>query len=255
MNFLHLISQLSRIIFEPIFILMIAGILLALFLNIHRRNRMFYSVLLGVGFMITWRVCVHLLSKRYSEILIYAGIGFCAYFLYVFPPWLFCRCRPFLQRHYPKIAQTMRCYPRLIGRILVLILILGCFGKLSRYNRYDDTIPKSCALIKKDAAKFKKPLLIELCGEQGRFQYYSKLPVTPINENMSRENQRKVLSLVLKRKYDVAYVFCKEKREEKFSVFSSGASNGNFEQIFSAPRDNRKNKYINVYRYKKGTQK
>lgn len=255
MDFLHLPSQLSRILFEPFFLLMIAGISLAFFLNIHRRNRMFYSILFGVGFMIAWRTCVHLLSKRYSEILIYAGIGFTAYFLYVFPPWLFCRCRPFLQRRYPKIERTMRCRLRLISRALVLILILVCFGKLSRYNRYDDTIPKSCDAVRKDAAKFKKPFIIELCGEQARFHYYSGLPVSSINEDAGREDQWKQLSLFLKRDYDMVYVFCKEKRGEKFSVFSAGAAAGNWEQIFSAPRNNRKKIYFNVYRYKEASKK
>ena len=251
MDFLHLLSQLSRILFEPFFLLMIAGIALAFFLNIHRRNRMFYSVLFGVGFMIAWRTCVHLLSKRYSEILIYAGIGFSAYFLYVFPPWLFCRCRPFLQRRYPKIEQTMRCRPRLISRVLILILILVCFGKMSRYNRYDNTIPKSCEAVKKDAARFKKPLIVELCGEQARFHYYSGLPILSIDDNSSRKEQRKQLLQLLRKDYDVAYVFCKEKRGEKFSIFSAEACAENWEQIFSAPRDNRKKTYVNVYRHRK----
>ena len=205
--------------------------------------------------MIAWRTCVHLLSKRYSEILIYAGIGFTAYFLYVFPSWLICRYRHFLQRRYPKIEQTMRCYPRLISRVLILILVLVCFGKLCRYNRYDGTIPKSCEVVKRDAAKFKKPLIIELCGEQARFHYYSGLPVSSINEDAGREDQWKQLSLFLKRDYDMVYVFCKEKRGEKFSVFSAGAAAGNWEQIFSAPRNNRKKIYFNVYRYKEASKK
>ena len=255
MDFLHLPNQLSRILFEPFFLLMIAGISLAFFLNIHRRNRMFYSVLFGVGFMIAWRACVHLLSKRYSEILIYAGIGFTAYFLYVFPSWLICRYRHFLQRRYPKIEQTMRCYPRLISRVLILILVLVCFGKLCRYNRYDGTIPKSCEVVKRDAAKFKKPLIIELCEEQARFHYYSDLPIFSINNDSTREEQWKHLSLFLKRDYDVIYVFCKEQPGEKFSLFSEEAYAEKWEQIFSAPRNNRKKTYINVYRHRKLSEK
>ena len=255
MNLLHFLNQLSRILFEPFFILMIAGFFLAFYLNWHRRNRVFYSVLICIVFMIAWRICINLLSKRYSEILIYAGIGFTVYFLYVFPPWIFYRCRPFLQRRYPKIEQIMRCYPRLISRVLIFILILVCFGKLSRYNRYDDTIPKSCEAVKRDVAKFKKPLIIELCGEQARFHYYSGLSIFSINEDSSREEQWKRLSQLLKRDYDVAYVFCKEKQEEKFSIFSAGASTKNWEQIFSAPKDNRKKIYFNVYRYKEASKK
>ncbi len=69
MDVLLFLSQLPRIVFEPIFGVMIAGMLLALLLNFRRRSWRFYAVLIGVGFMLVWRNCLHLLSKRYSEIL------------------------------------------------------------------------------------------------------------------------------------------------------------------------------------------
>ena len=88
MNFIHFLSQLTRILFEPYFILILPGALLAVLLNRHRRDRMFYVIAGGVIFMFLWRGCITLLSKRYSEILIFAGICFSVYFLYLFPLWL-----------------------------------------------------------------------------------------------------------------------------------------------------------------------
>lgn len=248
MDLLHFLSQLSRIVFEPIFGVMIAGMLLALLLNFRRRGWRFYAVLIGVGFMLVWRSCLHLLSKRYSEILIYVGIGFSGYFLLLFPAWFACRFRPLLQRYCPKAEQVMRRFPRLIGRVLIFVLILICFGKLSRYNRYDDTIPKSSEVVKQDAANFRRPLVLELCGEQDRLHYYSGLSILAVNQEASREEQWKRCSQLLKREHDAAYLFCKERREETHSLFPKGAVAGDWELIFSAPQDNRRKLWINVYR-------
>ncbi len=244
----HSLNQLARILFEPVFGVMIAGIVLGLIVNARRRDRKFYVVLLGVGFMIAWRCCIHMLSKRYFEILIYAGVGLSAYGLCVFPSWVSCLCGIFLRRRCPAAVRAMRRYRRLTGRVMVFALVAACCGKMGCYNRYDDTLPRGCDAVRRDAAEAGRPAVIELCGERSRLHYYSGLPVLSVAANVPRQEQRRRLSALLKRGYDAVYVCCKEKRGERFTVVEPAPAVDGWDLIFSAPWDNRKKAYLNVYR-------
>ena len=84
---------------------------------------MFYVIAGGVIFMFLWRGCITLLSKRYSEILIFAGICFSVYFLYLFPLWLPRRFSSRLQQYVPKLKSALERCPRLFSRALVLFLV------------------------------------------------------------------------------------------------------------------------------------
>lgn len=254
MNFIHFLSQLTRILFEPYFILILPGALLAVLLNRHRRDRMFYVIAGGVIFMFLWRGCITLLSKRYSEILIFAGICFSVYFLYLFPLWLPRRFSSRLQQYVPKLKRALERCPRLFSRALVLFLVIVSLGKLCRFNRYDDTLPKSCAAVRADAADCKAPLLVEICGETARFQYYTGLPVVSIDHYAEQTAQRKQLKKLL-RESNFAYVFLEEKSGQETPAAAVGAAESEWKQIFSAPRDNRKRAYINVYRYRSSGEK
>ena len=128
MSLFRLLDQISRILFEPFFIFMIVGFFLVILLNWRRRDRFFYFFLVAFGVMLTWRYVVNLVSKRYSEILIYAGICMTAYFLALFPSWISCRFHPFLQRHFRRMDQMLHQYPRLVSRVLILILTVKAVG-------------------------------------------------------------------------------------------------------------------------------
>lgn len=250
MSLFRLLDQISRILFEPFFIFMIVGFFLVILLNWRRRDRFFYFFLVAFGVMLTWRYVVNLVSKRYSEILIYAGICMTAYFLALFPSWISCRFHPFLQRHFRRMDQMLHQYPRLVSRVLILILVLICFAKLSRFNRFDDTIPQSCTVVKTDAKMFKKTMILDACEEFPRLKYYSGMPILSLRQE-ARETRLKKIAVLLKRPCDAFYVFLKEKPGEQTAAASIGAAENEWTLIFSEWRDNRRKLLINVYRYRR----
>ena len=165
MNFIHFLSQLTRILFEPYFILILPGALLAVLLNRHRRDRMFYVIAGGVIFMFLWRGCITLLSKRYSEILIFAGICFSVYFLYLFPLWLPRRFSSRLQQYVPKLKRALERCPRLFSRALVLFLVIVSI--LLTRNLKVDHISRRQAILELVVTMIDN-FFTGLLGEQGR---------------------------------------------------------------------------------------
>ena len=97
-------------------------------------------------------------------------------------------------------------------------------------------------------------LLVEICGETARFQYYIGLPVVSIDHYAEQTAQRKQLKKLL-RESNFAYVFLEEKSGQETPAAAVGAAESEWKQIFSAPRDNRKRAYINVYRYRSSGEK
>lgn len=77
----------SRIVFEPVFYIMAAGMVLAL-LNPPYRKRFFLPLALALVFMFSWRCCITMLSARYAAIFIYAALDFSAYAAYRLTPFL-----------------------------------------------------------------------------------------------------------------------------------------------------------------------
>lgn len=175
----------SRIVFEPVFYIMAAGMVLAL-LNPPYRKRFFLPLALALVFMFSWRCCITMLSARYAAIFIYAGVGFSAYAAYRLTPFLTAaffhpanRCFRFLHRHM-----------RLAGRILLLAIILICIGKFLRYNRYDGCIPESVALVKADSGQMEEARFFDFCGEAARLQFYLGLPVETWKEGGRKSRLR-----------------------------------------------------------------
>ncbi len=245
MDFLTYSSQLGRILFEPVFVLAVCGAVFALAGNIRRRSRFFYPVAGGLLFMFCWRACVQLLSKRYSEIFIYPAVMFAVCFLAVLPLYLFCKFRTFSR------TAIFRSYPRLICRVLVLILIAVCIGKLCRYNRFDSSLSDMCEVVRKDIAGEPDVLVVEYCGELQRLSYYLKRPVFA---GCGRKHKKSEVRRMMKKGGKV-YFLHKVKKGEKISCKEYGIKEKDLELIFSRPVDNRKKYYFNAYRYRSSAEK
>ena len=238
----------SRIVFEPVFYIMAAGMVLAL-LNPPYRKRFFLPLALALVFMFSWRCCITMLSARYAAIFIYAGVGFSAYAAYRLTPFLTAaffhpanRCFRFLHRHM-----------RLAGRILLLAIILICIGKFLRYNRYDGCIPESVALVKADSEQMEEARFFDFCGEAARLQFYLGLPVETWKEAERKfttpdEIRKRLAGSVC------ANVFCNEPPGHFFSPQDMKMTPQQWSRLYSSPEDNRKKIYFSVYRYRQNPQ-
>ncbi len=248
-NILTYLNQLAGIIFEPVLVLTLGGIALALTRKYRRRNPFFYPVAIGLGFMLCWRGLVRLLSARYSEILIFGAIVFAAYFIALFPEWFFCKFRN------SRVSVFLRGNFRTASRLLLLTAVIFCIGKFCGYNRFDRALPDMCQKVKNAAAEYDRVQFIEFCKDSSRVSFYLEHPVISLDMARPRQENLAKLRRLLHDGPPVSFVLCREKRGENLSASAVGADAHEWSMIYSSPRNNRKNSFFNVYRYIKSDEK
>ena len=233
----------SRIVFEPVFYIMAAGMVLVL-LNPPYRRRFFLPLVFALVFMFSWRCCITMLSARYAAIFIYAGAGFSAYAAYRLTPFL---TAAFFHPQY-RCFRFLRSHMRLAGRLLLLAIIIICIGKFLRYNRYGGCIPESAALVKTDSGQMKDVRFFDFCGEAARLQFYLGRPVEAQKETGRKFTAPDEIRMRLAGSV-CAYVFCNEPPDHFFSPQDMEMTPQQWRRLYSSPEDNRKKVYFSVYRY------
>ena len=250
MNILKFLDQIVNLLFYPVFSLLIGGVVLMTLTHIHRRGRMFYAVLLGTVWLLAWRCFVTLLSKRYSDILLYVGIGFTAAFLYHFPPWLCCRFRP-LGRRFPAAWRLLRGNLRTLSRLMLLIVLGVSLGKYFCYNRFHAALPNLCAIVRADAETRHGAIVIDGCGEARRIGFYTGLPVRTLSEDASQEKRFREVRSILRKRRATVYWVCKEGHGPPLAAAQFGVKPQEWERLYSTCFNNRKNAVLSVYRCRK----
>lgn len=247
MNIFHFLNQIVNLLFYPVFSLLIAGAVLMILTHVHRRGRMFYAVLLGSLWLFAWRCSITLLSKRYSDILLYVGIGFTAAFLYHFPPWFYCRFRPLLRR-WPAGERLLRDNLRTLSRLMLLIVLGISLGKYFCYNRYHAALPMLCEAIRRDAAAFPGARVLDGCGEARRIAFYTALPVESAANEGNQEERIRAARARLRNLTGTVYWVCKEGNGPPLAAELFGVRASDWERLYGTPFNNRKNALLSVYR-------
>jgi hypothetical protein len=226
--------KISRILFEPLAITVLIAIVLAVYLNWRKWDRMFWIIAGSIVFMLAWRMGIRIISSRYASILIYPTVILVAYLFYrvteLFPK------IPYL-RKIPKA-----CYPWL-SRALLVGMLIPCVIKDFRFNHYVDYIPDSCRIIKADAANYKFPIILISLEETRRMQYYSGIECHAMVVADSKDIKKIIESN--RYLYDVIYVVVNERPGESIAF----GGDGEWELISSKFKNNRKRTKFNVYRY------
>lgn len=248
MNILFFLNQIVRIVFEPFFVLMLLGFITALVINWKQRDRLFYTLLTGIVIIFSWRLCVNLLSKRYSAIMIIVAVGFSAYFIFMLPIYQSCLLSRFFKEKLGNIGRFLRNYSRLSSRFLLLILIIVCCCKLSLYNRFSNTIPRMCDVVLKDSKKYKTSLFVDFSKESPRIFYYLKRPIIQTVHSRDINLKFEKLRQILQCNQDVTYVFFRVNRHNNILKELEKINDGKWELLFSSPCNNRKKTYFYVYK-------
>lgn len=247
MGILNFLNQLVNLLFYPVFSLLIAGVVLMILTHVHRRDRLFYAVLGGTVWLFAWRCTVTLLSKRYSDILLYVGIGFTAAFLYHFPPWLFCRFRPLLRR-WPAGERLLRGNLRTLSRLMLFIVLGISLGKYFCYNRYHAALPNLCAVIRADAANHPGARVIDGYGDTRRIAFYTDLPVETVGVTGEWKVRVRELRRVFRKPGGTVYWVCREGDVPPLAPEEFGVKAQDWERLYSTYFSNRKNARLSVYR-------
>ena len=154
-------KTIPRYLFEPYAI--VAFFAFFLFLAVWRikRNYLFWVITLSVCFMMLWRVCILIVSSRYSAALIYPVLILSGYACF--------KIDVFLEK-IPQISPRIR---RIIPYFLLAILFFVSLGKIFHLNPYRSSYLELYTMIKEDARKFPEKIL--LCDDYNaakRAQYY-----------------------------------------------------------------------------------
>lgn len=249
-----LIARISAILFEPVAAVAFCGVVLAVLLNVRKRGAFFSLLAFSLCFAVVWRSCITLISNRYAEIFLYAGFAFSAYFIFKFPNWCALVLRRFRLSGRVRIADFLARHSRAVSRILLLILVLICFGKLARYNRYDYGYAESALTVRRDAMTQGAAVLHTFSGDAPRLRYYSGLRVVPHDIDRTTPTRKELRSALRDRTLTV-YVVCDEIPGASFTADDAGVDADDWERIYSFPHDNRKKLYLNVYRCRKSEER
>ena len=115
-------KDMPSIIFEPIFVMGIAGGLLALVLYRKERSVLYWFIACSLGFMIVWRVAMQIISERYAEILIFPMVIATVYFIFQTGN---------IWRILPALPEK---YTRYLPICCMTVLVLVCVGKNLRFD-------------------------------------------------------------------------------------------------------------------------
>lgn len=161
-----LLQSIPSILFEPIAVGGVLGLVTAAVLFWRKKTAWYWSVAFALLFMISWRLAIQIISGRYASILIFPATIATAYFAYKMD---------WLAGFIPKFPEWLR---KSLPYLTVIGIAIGGIGQLLHYNPYADRILKISELIKADAKQYKSTCI--LTHEERRLQYYTGLPVKPI---------------------------------------------------------------------------
>ncbi|MBQ7393644.1 MAG: hypothetical protein IJV89_04760 [Lentisphaeria bacterium] len=190
-----LFQSIPSILFEPIAVGAVLGLVTAAVLLWRKKTAWYWSVTFALLFMISWRVAIQIVSSRYASILVFPATIATAYFAFKMdwlagfiprlPKW-FCRSLPYLA----------------IGGIAI-----GGFAQLLHYNPYANRIIQVAELIREDAKQYKSCHI--LATDVRRMQYYTGLPTTAIaGADVSSAEYPKQIALTLKKGSDRPAEMC-----------------------------------------------
>ena len=162
-----LFQSIPSILFEPIAVGAVLGLVTAAVLGWRKKTAWYWSVAFALLFMISWRVIIQIISSRYASILVFPATIATAYFAFKLD---------WLAGFIPKFPEWLR---KSLPYLTVIGIAIGGMAQLLHYNPYADRILKISELIKADAKQYKNTCI--LTSEARRLRYYTGLPVKSIS--------------------------------------------------------------------------
>ena len=190
-----LLHSIPGILFEPIAVGAVLGLITAAILLWKKRPVLYWVVAFSLLFMLGWRLAIQIISGRYAAILIFPATIATAYFIFKMD---------WLAGFIPKFPEWLRKW---LPYLTVIGIAIGGVGQLCHYNAYADRILKVAELIKSDAKQYKSSCI--LTTEDRRLRYYTGLPANSISmTNVSPNSLQKEIAAVLKKGPDQPAEIC-----------------------------------------------
>ena len=158
-----LFQSLPRILFEPIAVAAILGLLTAFAVYRKRHTPFFWIVIVSLFFMIGWRMLIHISSSRYATVLLYPGIIAAVYFCFQLKE---------IRKFVPAIPEKLS---GMLPWMFLIGLSIACFVKTLHCNPYANYIRNICSVAAADASHFRRPIALTPRDESRRYRYYSGL--------------------------------------------------------------------------------
>ncbi len=174
-----LFGKIPQILFEPIAVCGMLGLILAFVLQRKQKSDFFWFAAVSILFMIVWRVLIQIVSSRYAVLLLYPATIGTVYLCFKVPEFL-----NFIPEKWRK----------LLPYGLMAALTLACVGKDLHVNPYDDYLIRCGTYLRENAA----PDASVLCYSAAvtRIEYYSGRKTLELHpkEDTAPEIERAVLN-------------------------------------------------------------
>ncbi|WP_176012318.1 hypothetical protein [Victivallis sp. Marseille-Q1083] len=216
----------SGILFEPLMVTAVAGMILLCFSQWKKRNAFFWVVAGGVFFLILWRLYLgSSSSSRYTAILLFPAIIFTVYLLY------------------------FNIFERSFSRFLLLILAIICLGKDFHFNPYDDCIPRIGECIRADSLQHAgAAILLGDAKDARRIEYYAEIGAVALPE--ATLEQCRDFILEQSNAYRHVYVVVNENSDRSPTLAEElGIPPEQWQFVGSFFRNRSQRKKLSVYRY------
>ena len=238
-----LFQSIPRILFEPIAVCAILGLMSALFFHWKKHTALYWILITALLFMIGWRTAIQIISSRYASILLYPGLIATAYFCF-------------------KLEGLCKWFPQIPGKIFRLLpwcvvfgLAVACLVKALHYNPYENHVRYNCSIAKRDAALFTRPLAIADWYEVRRYRYYSGLKVLGVTSLKFKDDTVKISVLKdllarYSRQCGALYVFLDERSSNApLTGKVLGIPEERWKLLSWQYHNARKKKQLRLYRY------
>ena len=241
------LKEIPQILYEPIAVAGLLGILAAAVFYAKRPFGKFYWLIAGMLlYMLIWRIAIQIISSRYAEILLYPAVIASVYACFKFSDLI----APLFKKYIPEKIWRFLPYALVGG------LCIACFCKAVRLSPYLFVKQVSNLVLQEQSENKGKRILILTEDDRGaQYRYYTKLPVTPGLRLGSPDQipiDKKIYSYIARNRNRtdiLIFVTREQSGTEPIQLKNNNRSDQRWKFLGQEYINRRKKKVVRVYRY------
>ena len=232
-------KDIPSIIFEPLAVIGVLGLIIALIIYRKERSVFYWTVIFALIFMIAWRVAIQIVSSRYAEILIFPATAAAAFFIFKLES---------LRKIFPALPEK---FVRFLPCLCIAVLTIVSIGKNLKYDR-STTVIDTANAVKTDMTSDSGVYVIHP-DWRWKVEYYLGRKVDFVKSEPADSNSascQQIIADALKKSYRTVYIFVPAGvREPEISAADAGVDPSAWSISAQSYFNAKKSKIMRVYKY------
>lgn len=244
-NMLYIFFKgIPSVVFEPIAVVGVLGLLLAFLLFRKKNTVLFWTVLFSLLFMVLWRVAIQIVSSRYAAILIFPMTVAAAFFIFQTAQ---------IRKLFPAFPEK---YVKFLPAVLLLFLTLFAVGNNLNYDTSSPMID-TAQLLKADRSAG-DPLIFSVNPDRCKqIEYYTGVKAEKLDPKLKRyygpltpELSRSILEKTAPKAGQALYIFTiSPAKTPVVTAAEAGVKESEWTLFSEKYMNRRKKRSLRVYRY------